>query len=110
MNILHVLSQYEVTGAETYAAALISRQARDGHRVVVVSDTLSTPVDAEYLPMPIGKRDYMQRLRNVLDLRRLIRMRDIRLVHAHARSASWVAFFGAVAAPGFRRTRIWATS
>jgi len=100
VNILHVLSQYEVTGAETYAAALISRQARDGHRVVVVSDTLSTPVDAEYLPMPIGKRDYMQRLRNVLDLRRLIRMRDIRLVHAHARSASWVAFFAT------RRSRV----
>ena len=93
MNILHVLSQHEVTGAETYAAALIARQARDGHRVVVVSDTLSTPVDALYLPMPIGQRAYPQRLRNVLALRRLIRRRGIQLVHAHSRAASWVAFF-----------------
>jgi glycosyltransferase involved in cell wall biosynthesis len=93
VNILHVLSQYEVTGAETYAAALIARQARDGHRVIVVSDTLNTPVEAEYLPMPIGKRDYVQRVRNVLALRRLIRRRGIHLVHAHARAASWVAFF-----------------
>lgn len=93
MNILHVLSQHEVTGAETYAAALIARQARDGHRIIVVSDTLSTPVDALYLPMPIGKRAYPQRLRNVLALRRLIRRRGIQLVHAHSRAASWVAFF-----------------
>ena len=93
MNILHVLSQYEVTGAETYAATLITEQRRDGHRVTVVSDTLSTPVDAEFLPMPIGKRDYPQRLRNILGLRRLIRSRAITLAHAHSRAASWVAFF-----------------
>jgi len=93
VNILHVLSQHEVTGAETYAAALIARQARDGHRVVVVSDTLSTPVEALYLPMPIGRRTYPQRLHNVLALRSLIRRRGIQLVHAHSRAASWVAFF-----------------
>jgi peptidoglycan/xylan/chitin deacetylase (PgdA/CDA1 family)/glycosyltransferase involved in cell wall biosynthesis len=93
VNILHVLSQHEVTGAETYAAALIARQARDGHRVTVVSDTLTTPVDAEYIPMPIGRRDYAHRVRNVLALRRLIRAYAIHLVHAHSRAASWVAYF-----------------
>ena len=93
MNILHVLSQHEVTGAERYGSSLIRRQALDGHRVVVVSDTLHTPVEAEYLPMPIGQRDYPQRLRNVIALRRLIRARDIHVVHAHSRAASWVAFF-----------------
>jgi len=93
VQILHVLSQHEVTGAETYAATLIAEQAREGHRVTVVSDTLNTAVDAEYLPMRIGRRDYPQRLRNVLSLRRLIRARGIDLVHAHSRAASWVAFF-----------------
>lgn len=93
VNILHVLSQHEVTGAETHAAALIALQARDGHRVIVVSDTFSTAVAAEYIPMRIGKRDYLQRLRNVLALRRLIRSRGIHVVHAHSRAASWVAFF-----------------
>ncbi len=43
--------------------------------------------------MPIGKRDMPQRLRNVLALRRLIRARDIHVVHAHSRAAAWVAFF-----------------
>ncbi len=93
MNVLHVLSQHEVTGAERYAASLIRQQARDGHRVWVVSDTLHTPVEAEYLPLPIGQRDYPRRVRNVLALRRLIRTRDIHVVHAHSRAASWVAFF-----------------
>jgi len=93
VNILHVLSQHEVTGAETYAAALIAVQVRAGHRVIVVSDTFHTPVDAEFVPMPIGKRDYRQRFRNVVALRRLIGARDIHLVHAHSRAASWVAFF-----------------
>ncbi len=93
VNILHVLSQHEVTGAERYGSSLIRQQARDGHRVIVVSDTLHTPVEAEYLPMPIGERDYPQRLRNVIALRRLIRERDVHVVHAHSRAASWVAFF-----------------
>ncbi|HXY20469.1 MAG TPA: glycosyltransferase [Gemmatimonadales bacterium] len=93
MHILHVLSQHEVTGAETYAATLIAEQAREGHRVTIVSDTLNTAVDADYLPMDIGRRDYPQRVRNVFALRRLIRSRGIDLVHAHSRAASWVAFF-----------------
>ena len=42
--------------------------------------------------MPIGRRGYPQRLRNVAALRRLIRSRRIHLVHAHSRAASWVAF------------------
>ena len=99
MNILHVLSQHEVTGAETYAAALIACQARNGHRVTVVSDTFSTPVAAEFLPMPIGKRDYPQRLRNILALRRLVGARGIHVVHAHSRAASWVAFFATRGTP-----------
>jgi peptidoglycan/xylan/chitin deacetylase (PgdA/CDA1 family)/glycosyltransferase involved in cell wall biosynthesis len=99
VNILHVLSQHEVTGAETYAAALIAQQARDGHRVAVVSDTFSTPVAAEYVPMPIGKRAYPQRLRNVRALRRLIRERGIHVVHAHSRAASWVSYFATARTP-----------
>jgi glycosyltransferase involved in cell wall biosynthesis len=82
-----------VTGAETYAAALTAKQAREGHRVTVVSDTLTTPVQAEYVPMPIGRRGYPQRVRNVVTLRHLIRERRIELVHAHSRAASWVSFF-----------------
>ena len=93
MNILHVLSQREVTGAERFAASLVRQQAAAGHRVTVVSDTLHTDVDAEYVSLPVDRRSYPRRLANVLALRRLIRERGIHLVHAHSRAASWVAFF-----------------
>jgi len=93
VRILHVLSQVEVTGAETYAVTLIAEQLRRGDEVIVVSDALATPTGAEYVPMRIAQRDFPQRIRNVLALRRLIRGRRIDLVNAHSRAASWVAFF-----------------
>jgi peptidoglycan/xylan/chitin deacetylase (PgdA/CDA1 family)/glycosyltransferase involved in cell wall biosynthesis len=93
VRILHVLSQVEVTGAETYAVTLIAEQLRRGDEVIVVSDTLATPTAAAYVPMRIARRDFPQRIRNVLALRRLIRERRIDLVNAHSRAASWVAFF-----------------
>lgn len=82
-----------MTGAETYAVTLIAEQLRRGEEVIVVSDTLATPTEAEYVPMRIARRDFPQRIRNVLALRRLIRSRKIDLVNAHSRAASWVAFF-----------------
>ena len=93
MRILHVLSQVEVTGAETYAVTLVAEQLQRGDEVIVVSDTLATPTRAEYVPMRIARRDYPHRIRNVLALRRLIRSRRVDLVNAHSRAASWVAFF-----------------
>jgi peptidoglycan/xylan/chitin deacetylase (PgdA/CDA1 family)/glycosyltransferase involved in cell wall biosynthesis len=91
MKILHVLSQFEVTGAEAYAAALIDEQVRAGHSAIVVSDTLTLPVNARYIPMPIGKRSYPQRLKNITAVVRLIREQSIDIIHAHSRAASWIS-------------------
>jgi peptidoglycan/xylan/chitin deacetylase (PgdA/CDA1 family)/glycosyltransferase involved in cell wall biosynthesis len=93
MNILHVLSQFEVTGAETLAATIADRQIAAGHRVTIVSDTFHAETAAEVLPLPIGKRDILQRVRNIAALRAIIRERSIHLVHAHSRAASWVSYF-----------------
>jgi len=46
VRILHVLSQVEVTGAETYVATLVAEQAKAGHEVIAVSDTLATAMPA----------------------------------------------------------------
>jgi peptidoglycan/xylan/chitin deacetylase (PgdA/CDA1 family)/glycosyltransferase involved in cell wall biosynthesis len=91
MRILHILSQFEVTGAEAYAAALIEEQVREGHSAIVVSDTFTLPVNARYIPMPIGKRSYAQRLKNIAAIVRLIREQPIDIIHAHSRAASWVS-------------------
>jgi peptidoglycan/xylan/chitin deacetylase (PgdA/CDA1 family) len=91
MKILHVLSQFEVTGAEAYAAALIDEQVRAGHSAIVVSDTFTLPVKARYIPIPIGMRSYPQRLRNISAIVHLIREQSVDIVHAHSRAASWVS-------------------
>jgi peptidoglycan/xylan/chitin deacetylase (PgdA/CDA1 family)/glycosyltransferase involved in cell wall biosynthesis len=91
MRILHILSQFEVTGAEAYAATLIDEQVRAGHSAMVVSDTFTLPVNARYIPMPVGKRSYAQRIKNIAAIVRLVREQSIDIIHAHSRAASWVS-------------------
>lgn len=93
MTILHILSQKEVTGAETYATSLADFQVTEGHQVFIISDTLLTSTSASYIPHPISNRRLGQRLKNILFLRKFILTHHIDLVHAHSRAASWVAFF-----------------
>ncbi|MEO8167636.1 MAG: glycosyltransferase, partial [bacterium] len=99
MNILHVLSQSEVTGAEVYAATLADRQVALGDSVFLVSDTLAVPVAASYTSLPIGRRSYPNRWRNVRSLSSLITRHRIDVVHAHSRAASWVSFFACKGSP-----------
>lgn len=93
MNILQVLSQFEVTGAETFAAALADRQIEQGHTVHIISDNFYTPTKATVIAHPIGKRDIGQRKKNIEFLKEFIRKHRIDVVHAHSRAASWVCFF-----------------
>ena len=93
MIIIHVLSAKEVTGAEVYAVTLANLQTEQGHTVLMVSDTLGTPCLAAYYPQDMAKRDYPQRLKNMLFLRNLISQNKADVVHAHSRAASWIARF-----------------
>lgn len=96
MNILHVLSQFEVTGAEVYAVTLASAQQSIGHSVTIVSDTLHIPFDGNFISQQIGKRSYLQRLRNITFLIYLIREKNIHIVHGHSRAASWICNIAAL--------------
>ncbi|MBF8248575.1 MAG: hypothetical protein HW374_1375 [Bacteroidetes bacterium] len=93
MNILHVLSQFEVTGAEVYAVTLANAQFHRGHQPIIVSDTLSTPAEVPFVQLPVGRRSYSQRLKNISEISRLIDRNNIHVVHAHSRAASWVSYF-----------------
>jgi len=93
VNILQVLSQFEVTGAETFAATLADTQIANGHTVYIISDNFYTPTSATVITHPIGKRDLAQRWKNVEFLRWFIREKRIDVVHAHSRAASWVCYF-----------------
>jgi peptidoglycan/xylan/chitin deacetylase (PgdA/CDA1 family)/glycosyltransferase involved in cell wall biosynthesis len=93
LNILQVLSQFEVTGAETFAATLADTQIAEGHSVFIISDNFYTKTKAQIILHPIGKRDVAQRWKNVSFLKDFIRQHKIDVVHAHSRAASWVCYF-----------------
>jgi len=93
MKILHVLSQTELTGAETYTRVLSSQQILNGHQVFVVSDRLHIPFMAHTYFQPISKRSYLQRLKNIKYLKSFIKQHQIDVVHAHSRAASWVCYW-----------------
>ncbi len=91
MKILHLLSQTHLTGPEVYAVMLCREQIAAGHQCVIVSDTLTVSSTAEYVAMPIHDRSIVSRLRNIIKLWRLCREREIDVIHAHSRAASWIA-------------------
>jgi glycosyltransferase involved in cell wall biosynthesis len=93
MRILHLLSQVEVTGAETYALELVEEQIKLGHDVQIVSDTLHFPTRADYTPRPINNRSILHRIKNYFWLKYFLIENKIDVIHAHSRAASWLAFY-----------------
>lgn len=89
MNILMALSQLEVTGAEVYAVNLANELIKRGNNVYIVSDTLTKKTDAEYFKIEFNKRKLSQRIGHIKELLRIIKEKDIHVVHAHSRASSW---------------------
>ncbi|MFH1897533.1 MAG: glycosyltransferase [Candidatus Desantisbacteria bacterium] len=94
MNILFILSQMELTGAETYAVSLIQRLQVMDHKIIMVSDTLNSCLNIPYYSLDLNKRKSpFNRIKHVLSLIRIIRQENITLIHAHSRASSWPAYF-----------------
>lgn len=89
MNILMALSQLEVTGAEVYAVNLASELIKRGNNVYIVSDTLTKKTEAEYFKIEFNKRKLLERIGHIKELLRIIKEKDIHVVHAHSRASSW---------------------
>lgn len=89
MNILMALSQREITGAEVYAATLTEQLMKRGHKVVIVSDTLTVKSDALFIPLAFNERSIADRFSHVRTLCRIIKEHDIQVVHAHSRASAW---------------------
>ena len=89
MNILMALSQREITGAEVYAAILTEQLMKRGHKVVIVSDTLTVKSDALFIPLAFNERSLADRFSHVRTLCRIIKEHDIQVVHAHSRASAW---------------------
>ncbi|MGL4976554.1 MAG: polysaccharide deacetylase family protein [Cetobacterium sp.] len=89
MNILMALSQLEVTGAEVYGTVLSDELIRRGNSVYIVSDTLTKPTNAQYEKIEFNKRKLINRVSQVRKLLKIIKEKDIQVVHAHSRASSW---------------------
>lgn len=89
MNILMALSQREITGAEVYATTLTEQLMKRGHKVVIVSDTLTVKSDALFIPLAFNERSLADRFSHVRTLCRIIKDHDIQVVHAHSRASAW---------------------
>ncbi len=93
MNIALILSQLEVTGAEAYAATLADYLSKHGQKVTIVSDTLTLKTCAQYVEMNLNRRSFPSRLKHIYLLSRLIKDKDIDILHAFSRASGWVSFF-----------------
>ena len=89
MNILMALSQLEVTGAEVYATTICDELIKRGNKVVIVSDTLTTKTQAEYIKICFNQRKLKNRIEHVKALLKIIKEHDIQVVHANSRASSW---------------------
>jgi peptidoglycan/xylan/chitin deacetylase (PgdA/CDA1 family)/glycosyltransferase involved in cell wall biosynthesis len=93
MNIALILSQLEITGAEAYAVSLADYLIRHGYKVTIVSDTLTLKTSAQYLKMNLNHRSFPNRLKHIYLLSRMIKQRDIEILHSFSRASGWVSFF-----------------
>ncbi|MFA5803321.1 MAG: polysaccharide deacetylase family protein [Melioribacteraceae bacterium] len=91
MNILMTLSQLEVTGAEVFAVSIADELISRGHKVFIISDTLTKKTQARYISTPLSKRTLLFRIKNVLFLKKFIRENNIHIVNAHSRASAWVS-------------------
>ena len=93
LHILHVLSSNFFAGSAAYALQLAEAQNSLGHDVVMVTDQAGLSDKVTCMSLPVADRSLMQRFHNILFLRKVIREREISVVHAHSRAASWIAHY-----------------
>ncbi|AGH95326.1 polysaccharide deacetylase family protein [Pseudobdellovibrio exovorus] len=93
MNIVHLLSQNHLTGAEVYAVALAAHQTNSGHQVYQISNGFFSESTALQIPIEVETRSRWQRLQNILWLRRFIKENNIHVIHTHSRAAVKLAYW-----------------
>lgn len=95
MNILHVLSQKELTGAEVYASTLINSQINEGHEVYQVSNGFFYPNRAKKIPLPVETKG-LQFWTSVFKLRQILKDKKIQVIHDHSRAAAKLVFYARI--------------
>lgn len=93
MNILHLLSQNQLTGAEVYACQLIEKQVQNNHKVIQVSNDFFYETKAHQISVPVENKSFLQFIKSVFALRKILMNENIHVIHAHSRAASKLAYW-----------------
>lgn len=93
MNILHLLSQNHLTGAEVYAVTLAHQQMDLGHRVYQLSNGFYFQSRTIRLQLEVETKSKLTFIKNILWLRNFIRKQDIHIIHTHSRAAAKLAYW-----------------
>jgi peptidoglycan/xylan/chitin deacetylase (PgdA/CDA1 family) len=93
MNILYLLSQVEITGAETYVESLANYFSSSGNKIFIASDTFSRKANAKIIKVHLHQRDFKTRRSNITEIQKIIKENNIDIVHANSRASAWVGHF-----------------
>lgn len=93
VNILHLLSQNHLTGAEVYAVTLAHQQIKLGHQVYQLSNDFYFPSEAIKFKFEVETKSKINFIKNIFWLRNFIRKQNIHVIHTHSRAAAKLAYW-----------------
>ena len=99
MKILQIVPELKVGGVETGTVDLARKLIKRGHEAVVVSNGGElveelTKIGAEHIQMPVHKKNPLLIIKLSFQLKKIIREKEIDIVHARSRVPAWIAFLG----------------
>jgi len=92
VNIVHLLSQNQLTGAEVYACQIISEQIKQ-HNVYQISNGFYTRTSAEKIELPVETKSFFSFIKSVITLKNILKDKNIQIIHSHSRAAAKLAFW-----------------
>ena len=100
MNVLQVIPQLETGGAERTTIEVAEALVRDGHSALVASEggAMVRELEAaggEPVTLPMATKNPLTAWANSGALKRLVRDREIDLIHARSRAPAWSALHAA---------------
>ena len=93
MNIIHLLSQTHLTGAEVYAVNLAHEQIKKKHQVYQVSNGFFFDSKAVKFQLNVDTNSNLEFFKNVMWLRNFLCKQQIQVIHSHSRAAAKLAFY-----------------
>lgn len=93
MNVVQLLSQIELTGAETHAVSLAEALEKKGYRIFILSDQLHLKTSIPFVPLAVHRTTFIKRLQSIFKLRQFIRNNRIEIIHAHSRASAKIGYW-----------------